>query len=187
MQNRFDLKSAQQSVAAAELDVRTARDQHLPSVSVGAGYGAGGLNPGNYNQVYAVSADVSVPLFTGGRIRADEREAEARLAQRQAEYRDLEGRIAYDVRVARLDAQASETAVKVAEGNKALAQRALEQSEDRYRNGVTNYLEVVEAHEAVVTAEENYISSLFSFNVAKISLARALGSAETRLAGLFGE
>jgi hypothetical protein len=38
-----------------------------------------------------------------------------------------------------------------------------------------------------VTAEENYISSLFSFNVAKISLARALGAAETRLATFFGE
>lgn len=186
-QNRFDLKSAQQSVAAAELDVRTARDQHLPSVSMGASYGAGGVNPGNYNQVYSVSADVSVPLFTGGRIRADVREAEARLAQREAEYRDLEGRVAYDVRVARLDARASQAAVKVAEGNKVLAQRAYEQSEDRYRNGVTNYLEVVQAREAIVTAEENYISSLFSFNVAKISLARALGSAESRVAAFFGE
>jgi hypothetical protein len=39
----------------------------------------------------------------------------------------------------------------------------------------------------VVTAEENYIASLFSFNVAKISLARALGNAETRLAAFFGK
>jgi len=186
-QTRFDLKSAQQSVAAAEQDVRGARDQRLPSVSVGASYGTGGLNPGNYNQVYAVNAGVTVPLFTGGRIRSDVREAEARLAQREAEYRDLEGRVAYDVRVARLDAQASETSVNVAEGNKALAQRAFEQSEDRYRNGVTNYLEVVQAHQAIVAADENYISSLFSYNVAKISLVRALGSAETRLPAFFGE
>lgn len=186
-QLRFDLKSAQQSLAAAEQDIRTARDQRLPSVSLAASYGTGGMNPGNYNQVYSLSAGVAVPLFTGGRIRSDVREAEARLAQREAEYRDLEGRVAYDVRVARLDAQASETAVKVAEGNETLAQRAFEQSEDRYRNGVTNYLEVVQAHEAIVTAEENYISSLFSYNVAKISLARALGSAETRLSAFFGE
>jgi outer membrane protein TolC len=186
-QNRFDLKSAQQSVAAAEQDVRAARGQRLPSASLVASYGAGGINPGNYNEVYSVGAGIAVPLFTGGRIRADVRDAEAKRAQREAEYRDLQGRIAYDLRVARLDARASETAVKVAEGNRALAQRAFEQSEDRYRNGVTNYLEVVQANEAVVTAEENYISSLFSYNVAKISLARALGSAETRLAAFFGE
>jgi outer membrane protein TolC len=186
-QNRFDLKSAHLTVAAAQEDVKSARDQRLPSASLDASYGSGGVNPGNYNQVYAASAGVAVPLFTGGRVRADVREAEARLAQREAEYRDLEGRVAYDVRIARLDAQASEAAVKVAQGNKDLAQRAFEQSEDRYRNGVTNYLEVVQANEAVVAAEENYISSLFSFNVAKISLARALGSAETRLASFFGE
>jgi outer membrane protein TolC len=186
-QNRFDLKGAQQSVAAAEHDVKAARGQALPSGSLVASYGSGGINPGNYNQVYSVSAGIAVPLFTGGRIRADVHDAEAKLAQREAEYRDLQGRIDYDLRVARLDAQASESAVKVARGNQELAQRALEQSEDRYRNGVTNYLEVVQANEAVVTAGENYISSLFSYNVAKISLARALGSAETRLALFFGE
>ena len=186
-QNRFDLASAKQAVEAAGLDVKSARDQHLPSVSLEASYGSGGINPGNYNQVYSVAAGVAVPLFTGGRIRADVHDAEARLAQREAEYRDLEGRVNYDVRVAQLDAKASETAVKVAEGNKTLASRAFEQSEDRYRNGVTNYLELVQAREAIVTADENYISSLFSYNVAKISLARALGSAEGRLPELFGE
>jgi len=172
---------------AAEFDVKSAWAQRLPSASLDASYGTGGINPGNYNQVYSVSAAVSVPLFTGGRIRSDVRGAEARLAQRQAEFRDLEGRIAYDVRVARLDLQASETAVKVAQGNKALAERALVQAEDRYANGVTNDLEVVQAREAVVNAGENYIASLFSFNVAKISLARALGAAETRLGTFFGE
>jgi outer membrane protein TolC len=184
---RFDLESARASVSAAELDVKSAAAQRLPSVSIDASFGAGGVNPGNYNQVYSVGATVSVPLFTGGRIRSDVRETQARLVQRRAEARDLEGRIAYDVRVARLDAQASETAVKVAQGNKALAQRALVQASDRYANGVTNDLEVVQAREAVVTAEENYIASLFSFNVAKISLARALGAAETRLATFFGQ
>jgi len=186
-QSRFDLDSARKSVSAAELDVKSAAAQRLPSVGLDASYGTGGMNPGNYSQVYSVGASVSVPLFTGGRIRSDVREAEARLAQRQAEAKDLEGRIDYDVRVARLDARASETAVKVALGNKALAERALVQSSDRYANGVTNSLEVAQAREAVVTADENYIASLFSFNVAKISLARALGNAEARLATFFGE
>jgi outer membrane protein TolC len=186
-QTRFDLESARISVSAAELDVKSAAAQRLPSVSVDASYGTGGINPGNYNQVYSLGAAVSVPLFTGGRIRSDVREAEARLAQRRAEFHDLEGRVAYDARVARLDVQASEAAVSVARGNQALAERAYEQARDRYANGVTNDLEVVQAREAVVTADENYIASLFSFNVAKVSLARALGAAEARLAIFFGE
>lgn len=74
----------------------------------------------------------------------------------------------------------------MAQANQKLAEKALQQSEDRYKNGVTNYLEVLEAQEAQVAANENYIASLFSYNVAKIALARALGSAEPHLHAFFG-
>ena len=67
-----------------------------------------------------------------------------------------------------------------------LAERALAQSQDRYSNGVTNYLEVVQAQEAVASANDNYIESLYSFNVAMISLARAMGGAETRVQQFLG-
>jgi outer membrane protein TolC len=183
---RWDVASAKEEVAAAELGVRAARAQRVPAISFNASYGGAGNNPANFNQVYSVAGGVSIPLFTSGRIRSDVRQAEAVLTQRRSEYRDLQGRADYDVRTARLDARASESAVKVSAENKALAERALTQAQDRYNNGVTNYLEVLQAQEALVAANENYIASLFSFNVAKISLARALGSSETRLASLFG-
>jgi len=90
------------------------------------------------------------------------------------------------VRVAWLDVSASKPSVQVAANNRSLADRALVQSRDRYSNGVTNYLEVVQAQEAVAAANENYIQSLYSLNVSTISLARALGAAETRLPQLLG-
>jgi outer membrane protein TolC len=67
-----------------------------------------------------------------------------------------------------------------------LAEKALLQSRDRYSNGGTNYLEVVEAQEAVAAANDNYIQSLYSYNVAMISLARAMGGADTKLPQLLG-
>jgi outer membrane protein TolC len=94
--------------------------------------------------------------------------------------------VAYDVRIAWLDLSASDSSVKVAGQNKSLAERALTQSQDRYSNGVANYLEVVQAQEAVIVAGENYIQSLFLFNVAMISFARAGGGAESRLPVLLG-
>ena len=127
-----------------------------------------------------------MPIYTGGRIHADIEQAQADLARRQAEYEDLKGRVTYDVRVAWLDLTASDSSVRIAERNKSLAARALMQSQDRYSNGVTNYLEVVQAQEAVTLASENYIQSLFSFNVALISFARAVGDAEARLPELLG-
>jgi len=112
-------------------------------------------------------------------------QAKAALVQRRDEFHDLEGRVSYDIRVAELDAKSSESAVKVSAENKVLAERALAQSQDRFENGVTNSLEVLQAQEALTAASENYIASLFSFNVAKISLARALGSSEAQLPTLF--
>ena len=113
-------------------------------------------------------------------------EAQAEFARRKAEYEDLKGRVAYDVRVAWLDVSASDSSVKVAQRNKSLADRALVQAQDRYANGVTNYLEVVQAQEAVAQANENYIESLFSYNVALTALSRAMGGAESRLAVFSG-
>jgi outer membrane protein TolC len=186
LRSRADLRSAETSVQAAAFTLRAQKAQRLPVVSVTADYGGAGANIGNFNQVYTVAGNISVPIYTGGRIHADVEQAQADLVRREAEYEDLKGRAAYDVRVAWLDLSASDSSVKIAERNKWLAERALTQSQDRYSNGVTNYLEVVQAQEAVTVAGENYIQSLFSFNVAMISFARAVGGAEARLPALLG-
>jgi len=186
LQGRADLASAEAAVRAAESTLRAEKAQRLPVVSFSANYGGGGRNIGGLSQVYEVAGTVSVPLYTGGRIAADIGQAQADLDRRRSEYEDLRGRIGYDVRVAWLDASASDSSVQVAEKNRTLADRALVQSRDRYSNGVTNHLEVVQAQEAVAAANENYIQSLYSLNVATISLARAMGAAETRLPQLLG-
>jgi len=186
LRSRADLRSAEVSVHAAAFTLSAQKAQRLPVISVSADYGGGGTNIGNFNQVYTIAGNISVPIYTGGRIHAGIQQAQADLARRQAEYEDLKGRVAYDVRVAWLDLSASDSSAKIADRNKSLAERALTQSQDRYTNGITNYLEVVQAQEAVTAASENYIQSLFSYNVAMISFARAVGSAETRLPELLG-
>jgi len=187
LQSRADLRSAEASVQAAAFTVRAQKAQRLPVVSVSADYGGAGANIGNFNQVYTIAGNISVPIYTGGRIHADIEQAQADLSRREAEYEDLKGRVAYDVRIAWLDLSASDSSAQIAQRNKTLADRALVQSQDRYANGVTNYLEVVQAQEAVTQASENYIESLFSYNVAMISFARAIGGAETKLPELLGD
>ena len=186
LRSRADIRSAEASVQAAMFTLRAQKAQRLPVVSLTADYGGGGANLGNLNQVYSIGGNISVPIYTGGRIHSDIEQAEADLERREAEYEDLKGRVAYDVRVAWLDLSASDSSVRVAQRNSALAAKALAQSQDRYLNGVTNYLEVVQAQEALTGANENYIQSLFSYNVAMISLARALGYAETKLPEFLG-
>ena len=186
LRGRADLASAEASLHAAQATLRGEKAQRLPVISFNADFGGAGANTGNFNSVYTVSGNVSVPIYTGGRIREDIEQARSDVARREAEYADLKGRIAYDVRVAWLDLTASDSGVAVATRNEALAEKALVQSQDRYSNGVTNYLELVQAQEAVVVANDNYIQSLYSYKVALISLARAMGGAETKLSQLLG-
>jgi outer membrane protein TolC len=77
-----------------------------------------------------------------------------------------------------LNLESSQEQVTVAQSNIDLAEQTLAQARDRFSAGVTDTVEVVQAEEAVASAHESYISSLYSYNYAKISLARALGLAE---------
>lgn len=178
LQARADLAAAGAEAEAAALNVRAKRAQAHPTVGVTADYGRGG-DRGHFDQVYTVIAGLSVPIYTGGRIAADVAAAESELARKRAEYEDLKGRVAYDVHVAWLDLTASQSSVTVAQQNKTLADRALAQAQDRYANGVASYLEVVQSQETVAQANENLIASLYAFNIAKLALARAAGSAES--------
>ena len=98
--------------------------------------------------------------------------------QSQQQLDNLRGQIDYDVRAALLDLNAAADEVDVARQSLDLANQTLDQARDRFTAGVADNLEVVQAQESVANANENYISSLYSHNLAKISLARAIGFAE---------
>ncbi|HET7100939.1 MAG TPA: TolC family protein, partial [Terriglobia bacterium] len=175
---RADYKSLLAQVHAAESLKKAARSEALPSLDFHADYGDIGSSPGNSHGTYTVAASVKVPLFQGGKVRGDVMQADAVLRQRQSELKDLQNKIQYQVRTAILNLKSSEDQVHVATSTQDLAHQQLTQARDRFAAGVVNSLEVVQAQEAVATADENYISSLYRYNVAKASLARALGLAE---------
>jgi outer membrane protein TolC len=74
--------------------------------------------------------------------------------------------------------QSSADLVNVARSNIDLADQTLAQSRDRFTAGVTDTVEVVQSQEAVASAHEQYINSLYNYNFAKISFIRALGIGE---------
>jgi outer membrane protein TolC len=176
--DRADIKSAAATAHSTQLAKRAAQFQRAPGISLNGYYGSIGTNLARSDSTYSLVATVSLPIFTGGRIRSDIQDASAQLDRRQSEYADIVGRVDYEVRNAFTDLQAADSAVKVAEKNSQLAQRTLDQARDRFLNGVTNNLEVIEAQQDVAAANENYISSLFAHNLAKLTLLRAMGSAQ---------
>lgn len=177
-QNRADYQAAQALVRAADLSRRAAAAQRLPELAVTSDYGTIGPTPGNSHGTFTTGAALRIPIFEGGRIRADVDQAEAALNQRRAEADDLRSRIEFEVRSAYLDMNSAAQQVEVARGALDLAREQLKQAQDRFAAGVTNNIEVVQAQDALALTNENYIGALFAFNFAKLSLARAAGVAE---------
>ena len=117
--------------------------------------------------------------FTGGRIKGDITQAEAELRQRKSEAENIRGQVDYDVRAAFLNVNAAKEQVAVAKQNVDLANENLARSKDRFTSGVTDSVEVVQAEQSLASANDQYITSLYDHNFAKLSLARALGVARS--------
>jgi len=175
---RQDYQAALAQVHAAELWRNAARAEYLPTVDLEADYGDIGVNPATSNGTFHVAGTLNFPIFQGGRVHGDVLQAEATLRQNRAQAEDLRGRIDDDVRTALLDLTAAADQVEVARSSVGLAQETLTQAQDRFSAGVTDNLEVIQAQEALANANENYISSLYAHNLAKVSFARAIGFAE---------
>jgi outer membrane protein TolC len=166
-------------VHAAEYAVKSARDGYLPTLSFSADYGvAGPYETLTTHGVMDVRGTLNIPIFQGGKVRGDVLEASARLEQSRQRLDNLHAQIDDDVRTALLNIESAEEQVAVARSNIDLADETLAQSRDRFAAGVTDTVEVVQSQEAVASAHESYISSLYADNYAKISLARALGVGE---------
>jgi outer membrane protein TolC len=176
--SRSDYQAAMAQARAAELSRRAATAELYPSFDLEGDYGDIGVNPATSNGTFHVAGTITVPIFQGGKAHADVLEAEAALRQAKARLEDLRGQIDNDVRTALLDLNAAADQVQVARSSVDLAEQTLTQAQDRFTAGVTDNLEVVQAQESVASAHENYISSLYAHNLAKVELARALGNAE---------
>ncbi len=146
-----------------------------------ADYGAIGTNPAQAHGTFTAVATLSVPIWRGGRAEGDIEEADAALQQRRAELEDQKSQVESDVRNAYLDLQAASSQVQVAQQNLEVTRATLAQERQRFEAGVSNDVVVTQAQESVASAELDYINSVFAHNVAKLSLARALGNASASL------
>lgn len=179
--NRADLKAADAQLRAAERSRAAARAERLPSLALSADYGAIGINPSQSHGTFTVVGSLRVPIWQGGRAGGDIEQADAVLTQRRAELEDTRGRIESDVRNAFLDLEASANQVELSRNNQQVARETLQLTQQKYDAGISDSVEVVQAQEGVASADLDYITSLFAHNLAKLSLARAMGRAEENL------
>ena len=177
--SRNDLKAMQEQVTASQHARSAATAERYPAVSFTGDYGDIGVNFANSHGTGDATGSIDFPLYEEAKLRGDAKQAQSQLDQKRAQLSDLEGQIGADVRDSILDIESAAKQVQVARSNSELAKEALSEAQQRYKAGVSDNLAVSQALESVAQADNQYVGSLYRHNIAKLSLARALGVAES--------
>lgn len=185
--NRKDLLAQVEQTKAAEEQRKGATAERYPKVMTNVDYGLIGVNFGSSHGTIDATGAVSVPVFKEFGLRGEAEQAQAQLDTQRAHQSDANAQVDADVRDALLDIQAAQQQVEVARSSVDLANEALSQAQQRYVAGVDNNLAVTQAQQSVAQANDQLVSSLYRHNIAKLSLARALGAAENYKSYLGGK
>ena len=174
--NRKDLAAMVEQTKAAEEQRKAATADRLPTFTFTGDYGDIGTTLAHSHGTGDATGTLSVPLFKEFALRGEAETAQAQLDTARAQLSDKGAQVDADVRDALLDIESAQKQVEVTQSSVALANEELKEAQERYANGVSDNLGVSEAQQSVAQANDQYVTSLYRHNVAKLSLARALGS-----------
>jgi outer membrane protein len=178
LSTRQEWKAIESQEKSAKLEKKASQFQRLPSVRFDGNWAYFGSSPGSSIPTYQYEGSVNMPLFTGGRIRAEVAKADLELQKIDQQKADLRNQIALDVKTALLNLQSARNEVQVANLGVQLAKEEVDQARDRFKAGVANNIEVISAQDSLSRANDNQIAALYRFNQARADFARAVGQME---------
>ena len=186
LKTRKDLAASAEQVKSAIAGKKAAFADQLPVASFSGDFGDQGTTPGHSHGTYSATGTVSAPILQVARTRGEEAVADAQFETARARLSDQIQQVNADVRDSLLDIQAAAKLVDAAKSNVDLATEALNEAQQRFHAGVSDNLPVSQAQSQTEQANDQYISALYQHNVAKLSLARALGVAQTNYKDYLG-
>jgi outer membrane protein len=178
LSTRYEWKSLNDQIRAAQSQKKQASDARLPSVRVDGDWQYQGTRLNNGIPTYNYEVALSMPLFTGGRIRAEATRADLEIQRLQQQQADLRNQIGLDVKNALITLTSARSQVQVANLGVQLSNEEVDQARDRFRAGVANNIEVIQAQDSLARANDNQIAALYRFNQARADLARSVGQME---------
>jgi outer membrane protein TolC len=186
LKTRKDLQASGEQVKAAIAEQKSAWAYQLPVASFSGDFGALGTTPGHSHGTYTATGELSAPILQIAKTRGQEQVANAQFEQARARLADQVQQVNQDVRNNLLDIQAAAKLVEATHSNVELANEALSEAQQRFHAGVSDNLAVSQAQSQTEQANDQYISALYQHNVAKLSLARALGATQTNYKDYLG-
>ena len=167
---RIDLRAQEARVDAADQNVRVARSNRWPTLSLNAGYSSAynsATDAGLGSQLDdhrggSVSLGVSVPLFDRMATSNATRRAEIQADNERLNLENLQQDVALQVRRATLDFLAAQEQLVVAQAQVRSAELALQASQDRYTAGASTLVEVTQSRATQVQAASSIVTARFN-------------------------
>jgi outer membrane protein len=178
LNQRQEWKAMEERVKAAGLEKKASAESRLPKVDFTGNWAYLGGSSTTGIPTYNYEAEVSVPIFTGGRIHAEIVKADLEIQKLQQQEDDLRNQIALDVKTALINLDSARNQVTVANLGVQLSKEEVDQARDRFRAGVANNIEVIQAQDSLARANDNQIAALYRFNQARADYARSIGQME---------
>ncbi len=178
LSERQEWKALNDQIKAVESEKKQAWDTRLPALHVDGEWAYQGTRLNNGIPTYNYEVALSMPLFTGGRIRAETVKADLEIRRLQQQQADLRNEIGLDVKNALINLTSARSQVQVANLGVQLSKEEVDQARDRFRAGVANNIEVIQAQDSLARANDNQIAALYRFNQARADLARSVGQME---------
>lgn len=176
--SRPDYRAALANLRAAELQVQSIKAQRIPVLGTNLSDGQSGNSPVNNVNTYRLTATLTVPIFTGGRIRGEVAEAQGAVHEIQAGVDQLRSQIETEVRTAQSGVEWALREVETSKANVNLSRQELDLARQRFLMGVTDNTEVVNAQDRISRADQAYVRAQYTLGLARANLARATGAAE---------
>jgi outer membrane protein TolC len=178
LSTRPEWKALEQQIKAAEYQKKASSESRLPSAHYSGNWTQLGVEPFSVIPTYTYAGSVTMPLFTGGRIRAEMARSNLEIQRIEQQQADLRNSIALDVKTALINLGSARNEVQVANLGVQLSREEVDQARDRFKAGVANNIEVIQAQDSLARANDNQIAALYRFNQARADLARAIGQME---------
>jgi len=175
---RQEWKALESQIKAAEYQKKGAQDLRLPSVRFDGTFAYVGTSGNTTLPTYTYQGSVNMPLFTGGRIHAEVVRADLEIRKLEEQRNDLRNQIGLEVKTALLNLRSARNEVEVANLGVQLSKEEVDQARDRFKAGVANNIEVIQAQDSLARANDNQIAALYRFNQARADVARSIGQME---------
>ena len=156
---------------------RAADWQRFPDIALIGRWGVIGEEAfdGEREEAWLVGITLSMPIWEGGRIRAEKLQARALVRQQEYVLQDIEGGISADYQLALEALQQRWDELPFAREAVALSQQELHYARERFEAGVADNADVVSAQATLAAANDAEVEAAFRYHLARITLARVLG------------